>query len=843
MAAANADARGNLRGHCTECGVDECEQFIAPTTKGQFACAFCGCPPTKHEKLETEGETDQPPLPPQERQEPGEKTEEEPETPPRRLCGECHVDIAGEGVHAVSCAQRGASLSARAGVPGACGECGVVSGHLSTCSRFGGSGEPHVSCRRICLSNSGSASGYGNLLGFEFGDIVVELDQGSPPPSGLRFGRNERTQKHGEFEPLSCVRCPLSSTGAISQVDRLRQSGNLVSFRKLLVILARCEFGIRVAVLPSGASEVDFVPGDLLEVTGGISPEPESVRVVNIRTSSEGVAKLANIAELIAPLATGMDLTTVRYRLASAYLHGDGGSRDYDQADSLFRGLVESGHTQSMSLLGWMRYKGTPTADFAEAVRLCEMSGIDDSLDTVGRCYRKGGPGISQDHAKAFEAFSRAADSGCEESRNFVGKYYRDGLDGIEPDMQQAVKAWMVSRTGGALLHIGEYLRDEESAGDDYEVAAFVSTVLFLLASAEGHPKADACLEAVPDDVLTRAKKFMGRHQDEQSEVEDVLRDLPALGFFDPQEALGPSPSGTGSIHVPLDGSEGDASGKTAGSWSAWGKSVGKAAGDWGEAAGEAAANWGGEPDVDREPEPEPEPEDEDTSSGGAFYQDVNPLQPGSSFSTNFNTDYFTPSEQNAEGGLVDETTSCSECGNDEGHRSYCSYWASPDCPQCGAQGWHKSSCPNRRSTASKTEVETPQSAPSAVDACDSCGAVGYHKSTCPNRRTAEGGTVHGWNISNSSGKIEETKSTGCADCGAVGFHKTTCPQRKQTGKGHGHNFKTHSFKKPTNCEVCGNMLFGLVKQGKQCKKCGFVCHKKTRCLANAPKCSQWFRD
>lgn len=50
------------------------------------------------------------------------------------------------------------------------------------------------------------------------------------------------------------------------------------------------------------------------------------------------------------------------------------------------------------------------------------------------------------------------------------------------------------------------------------------------------------------------------------------------------------------------------------------------------------------------------------------------------------------------------------------------------------------------------------------------------------------------------------------------------------------HRFEVHSFKKPTFCDHCGSLLYGLMKQGLQCHSCKMNVHK--RCEYNvAPNC------
>ncbi|VDK53282.1 unnamed protein product, partial [Anisakis simplex] len=49
----------------------------------------------------------------------------------------------------------------------------------------------------------------------------------------------------------------------------------------------------------------------------------------------------------------------------------------------------------------------------------------------------------------------------------------------------------------------------------------------------------------------------------------------------------------------------------------------------------------------------------------------------------------------------------------------------------------------------------------------------------------------------------------------------------------HPHNLYVHSYKSPTFCDFCGELLFGLVKQGLKCQGCGLNYHK--RCASKIP--------
>lgn len=44
---------------------------------------------------------------------------------------------------------------------------------------------------------------------------------------------------------------------------------------------------------------------------------------------------------------------------------------------------------------------------------------------------------------------------------------------------------------------------------------------------------------------------------------------------------------------------------------------------------------------------------------------------------------------------------------------------------------------------------------------------------------------------------------------------------------GQNHNFKSETFKIPTNCDLCGERIWGLSAKGFDCRDCGYTCHSK----------------
>lgn len=51
------------------------------------------------------------------------------------------------------------------------------------------------------------------------------------------------------------------------------------------------------------------------------------------------------------------------------------------------------------------------------------------------------------------------------------------------------------------------------------------------------------------------------------------------------------------------------------------------------------------------------------------------------------------------------------------------------------------------------------------------------------------------------------------------------------------HNFKSQTFKIPTNCDLCGERIWGLSARGFDCRDCGYTCHSKCelKVPANCP--------
>ncbi|KAI8824067.1 integral peroxisomal membrane peroxin-domain-containing protein [Fimicolochytrium jonesii] len=54
------------------------------------------------------------------------------------------------------------------------------------------------------------------------------------------------------------------------------------------------------------------------------------------------------------------------------------------------------------------------------------------------------------------------------------------------------------------------------------------------------------------------------------------------------------------------------------------------------------------------------------------------------------------------------------------------------------------------------------------------------------------------------------------------------------------HHFEVTTYNKPTYCDACDKFLWGLVRQGAQCKGCGFNVHRKCQHTVNVPCSGQY---
>ena len=114
---------------------------------------------------------------------------------------------------------------------------------------------------------------------------------------------------------------------------------------------------------------------------------------------------------------------------------------DLPTAMRLLRRAADAGHGKAAAFLGWL-------LDFAEedpdAVvmyqRAVELGAVEGAFG-LGTMYAKG-EGVEQDHARAVEWITKAADGGHGEAALMLGEAYLSGDLGLAADREQAI-AWM----------------------------------------------------------------------------------------------------------------------------------------------------------------------------------------------------------------------------------------------------------------------------------------------------------------------------------------------------------------------------------------------------------------
>ena len=95
---------------------------------------------------------------------------------------------------------------------------------------------------------------------------------------------------------------------------------------------------------------------------------------------------------------------------------------------------------------------------------------------------------------------------------------------------------------------------------------------------------------------------------------------------------------------------------------------------------------------------------------------------------------------------------------------------------------------------------------------------------------------VNTWDTSLSLMEDKESKSKKAED-GAIGNEKKCSLSIRQNSialvddNGEelydlAHKFAEHTYRSPTNCDICHGLLVGLWSQGLQCEKCGVNCHR-----------------
>jgi Phorbol esters/diacylglycerol binding domain (C1 domain) len=363
----------------------------------------------------------------------------------------------------------------------------------------------------------------------------------------------------------------------------------------------------------------------------------------------------------------------------------------------------------------------------------------------------------------------------------------------------------------------------DEVSGDDFDAAAMAAAFLLLVAEEEeresgdssggiaGQGGADMLLDLPPESVV-EARELLARHVSATSSghggeslASFVVRNCPAVHPFDPRRDLA----------------------QWADDWELRAKEeeISNAEVQAGE---ESNPESDSEDDGDvarrlsqKQPSPPPpQQQQQHASDPPAAKSEVPPCptcwqRDGEHLAS-------CPQSRTANTGRL-----CSECSAHfgENHQMHCSLWISgaivgessgPACPECHESGDHRASCSRRPKGATFA----------ASTSCPTCWQRdGEHLASCSAGLAAAGVG----NCSECYTRAGENHKSYCSN-----FSTASAPSAAPTGVaggGHRHNFKTKSYSKPTYCASCKWLLLGLVKQGKQCTKCGIDVHSKTKCM------------
>lgn len=148
-----------------------------------------------------------------------------------------------------------------------------------------------------------------------------------------------------------------------------------------------------------------------------------------------------------------MDINTQEstYRLAKAYMNGDGVEENEQEGVRLYRLLVENGYAPAMCSLGRCYLYGwgvdVDKAEGLQWVRKAASLGNVNAYVTLGHCYLNG-DGVEQDYAQALEWYRKGAECESASAQTNIGICYLNG-EGVEQDYAQAAVWFQKGAKGG----------------------------------------------------------------------------------------------------------------------------------------------------------------------------------------------------------------------------------------------------------------------------------------------------------------------------------------------------------------------------------------------------------
>ena len=192
-------------------------------------------------------------------------------------------------------------------------------------------------------------------------------------------------------------------------------------------------------------------------ITGAVNelpPAGEADRIyehaVQLESSARTMTELTDAIALYRE-AAAMEQVPAMYRLARAYDHGLGVTRDLDQAFKWYRRAADKGHVSAMASLGTMYEYGEGTsASLAEALSLYRQAaerGDPRGMASLAFLYQQG-KGVAKNERKARRWYGTAAERGLPRAMFNLGLMLAHG-EGGKRDTREAIRLFKAAAENG----------------------------------------------------------------------------------------------------------------------------------------------------------------------------------------------------------------------------------------------------------------------------------------------------------------------------------------------------------------------------------------------------------
>ncbi len=208
--------------------------------------------------------------------------------------------------------------------------------------------------------------------------------------------------------------------------------------------------------------------------------ETDVEEILNLATAymlGDGVSKDYKKAAELYQQAADVGNTDAKFLLGLLYERGVGVTQDYKRAAELYQQAANAGNADAMDGLGWLYEAGEGVEqDYKKAAELYQQAanaGNADAMDGLGRLY-EAGEGVEQDYKKAAEWYQKAAEAGNAAAMNNLGALYGSG-NGVEQNYKKALKWYQKAAEAGdaaAMCNLGGLYLKGNGADQNYEKAA-----------------------------------------------------------------------------------------------------------------------------------------------------------------------------------------------------------------------------------------------------------------------------------------------------------------------------------------------------------------------------------